>query len=88
MVEGKVDAAMIWSGAISQAKLNRPEGQFQMVKGYVPIPEMRWDSAWGIKKTEVEFKKFIDDAFDEMLESGEIKRIVERYGMPYYPPME
>ena len=88
MVEGKVDAAMIWSGAISQAKLNRPEGQFQMVKGYVPIPEMRWDSAWGIKKTEVEFKKFIDDAFDEMLESGEIKRIVERYGMPFYPPIE
>ena len=88
MVEGKVDAAMIWSGAISQAKLNRPEGQFQMVEGYVPIPEMRWDSAWGIKKTEVELKKFIDDAFDEMLESGEIKRIVERYGMPFYPPME
>ena len=88
MVEGKVDAAMIWSGAISQAKLNRPEGQFQMVEGYVPIPEMRWDSAWGIKKTEVVFKKFIDDESDEMLESGEMKRIVERYGMPFYPPME
>ena len=88
MVEGKVDAAMIWSGAISQAKLNRPEGQVQRVVGYVPIPEMRWDMAWCIKKTEVEFKKFIDDAFDEMLESGEIKRIVERYGMPFYPPME
>ena len=88
MVEGKVDAAMIWSGAISQAKMNRPEGEFEMVEGYVPIPEMRWDSAWVLKKTETEFKKFIDEAFEEMLESGEIKRIVERYGMPFYPPTQ
>ena len=59
--------------------MNRPEGEFQMVEGYVPIPEMRWDSAWVLKKTETEFKKFIDEAFEEMLESCEIKRIVERY---------
>ena len=86
MLDGKVDAAMIWSGAISQAKLNRPDGDLRMVEGYIPIPEMRWDSAWVLKNTETEFKKFIDEAFEEMLESGEIKRIVERYGMPFFPP--
>ncbi|MDA0237475.1 MAG: transporter substrate-binding domain-containing protein [Proteobacteria bacterium] len=88
MLDGTVDAAMIWSGAISQAKLNRPDGNLEMVKGYIPIPEMRWNSAWGLKNTETEFKKFIDDTFEEMLKSGEIKRIVERYGMPFFPPVE
>jgi len=88
LVRGEVDAAMIWSGAISQARLENPQAEFEMVKGYVPPPEVRWNSAWVVKEKETEFKRFIDDAFAEMLESGEIKRIVERYGMPFYPPVE
>ena len=87
MIQGKVDAAMIWSGSISQAKLDRPDAEFEMVKGYVPIPEMTWNSAWVVKGREIDFKKFIDESFAEMLKSGEIKRIVERYGMPFYPPV-
>ena len=50
LVRGKVDAAMIWSGAISQAKLEHPEAEFEMAKGYVPVPEMRWNSVWVIKE--------------------------------------
>jgi ABC-type amino acid transport substrate-binding protein len=87
LVRRQIDAGMIWSGAISQARLNRPEAEFEMVEGYVPIPEMRWNSAWVIKSREKDFKKFIDESIEEMLESGEIKRIVERYGMPFYPPV-
>ncbi|MGD2140133.1 MAG: transporter substrate-binding domain-containing protein [Burkholderiales bacterium] len=87
MVRGEINAAMIWSGAISQAKLNRPEAEFTMVRGYVPVPEMRWNSAWVVKKREIDFKKFIDESFTEMLKTGEIKRIVERYGMPFFPPV-
>ena len=87
MIRREVDAAMIWSGSISQAKLDRPEAEFEMVPGYVPMPEMRWNSAWVVKSREVDFKKFIDEAFVEMLETGEIKRIVERYGMPFFPPV-
>jgi len=88
LVRGEVDAAMIWSGAVSQAKLEHPEAEFEMAKGYVPVPEMRWNSAWVVKAKEKELKQFIDEAFAEMLKSGEIKRIVERYGMPFYPPFE
>jgi ABC-type amino acid transport substrate-binding protein len=88
LVERKIDAAMIWSGAISQAKLTRPEAEFEMVKNYVPLPDMRWNMAWVIKSREVEFKKFISEAFTDMLKTGEIKRIVERYGMPFYPPFK
>ena len=87
MIRRDVDAAMIWSGSISQAKLDRPEAEFEMAKGYEPIAEMRWNSAWVVKKREVDFKKFIDEAFVEMLETGQIKRIVERYGMPFFPPV-
>jgi polar amino acid transport system substrate-binding protein len=87
LVRHEVDAAMIWSGAISQARLEHPEAEFEMPKGYVPVPEMRWNSAWVVKEKEKELLQFIDEAFGQMLKSGEIKRIVERYGMPFYPPM-
>jgi len=86
LIRREVDAAMIWSGAISQARLEHPDAEFQMAKGYVPVPEMRWNSAWVVKVKETELLQFIDEAFVQMLKSGEIKRIVERYGMPFYPP--
>ena len=88
LLRHEVDAAMLWSGAISQARLEHPEAEFQMVKGYVPIPQMRWNSAWGVKEKEYELKQFIDEEFTQMLKSGEIKRIVERYGMPFFPPLQ
>jgi ABC-type amino acid transport substrate-binding protein len=88
LINGQVNAAMIWSGSISQAKLQHPEGEFEMVKGYQPPDEMRFDNAWGIKEKEVELLKFIDEEFAAMLKSGETKRISERYGVPFYPPLE
>lgn len=87
MVRGEIDAAMIWSGAISQAKLERPEAEFEMPKGYVPVPEMRWNSAWVVKSKEAELLQFINESFAQMLKSGEIKRLCERYGVPFYPPV-
>jgi ABC-type amino acid transport substrate-binding protein len=88
LIAGKVNAAMIWSGSISQAKLEHPEAEFQMVKGYQPPEEMRFDNAWGIKEKEAELLKFINDEFDAMLKSGETRRISERYGVPFFPPIE
>ena len=85
---GEIDAAMLWSGSISQAKLNRPEAEFEMVKGFVPPSDVRWNSVWVIKAKEVELKQFIDEAFAQMTKSGEIRRLAERYGVPYFPPVQ
>jgi ABC-type amino acid transport substrate-binding protein len=87
LVRGEVNAAMLWSGSISQARLEHPEAEFELVKGYVPEPEVRWNNAWVVKAKEVELRQFIDESFEQMLKSGEIRRIVERYGMPFYPPV-
>ncbi|MFN0313542.1 MAG: substrate-binding periplasmic protein [Burkholderiales bacterium] len=86
LLKGEVNAAMIWAGAVSRAKLEHPEAEFEMVKGYMPMSEMRWNSAWGVKEKEVELMQFINAALGEMHKKGEIRRIVERYGMPYLPP--
>jgi ABC-type amino acid transport substrate-binding protein len=87
LVRAQINAAMIWSGAISQAKLEHPEAEFEMVKGYEPPLEMRFNNNWGIKEKETELLQFINDEFDAMLKSGETKRLSERYGIPFYPPV-
>ena len=86
LLKGQVNVAMIWSGAVSRARLEHPEAEFEMVKGYEPMAEMRWNSAWGVKQKEVELMQFLNVALAQMVKSGEIRRIVERYGMPYMPP--
>jgi ABC-type amino acid transport substrate-binding protein len=40
-----------------------------------------------IKAKEGELKSFLDEAFEKMLKSGEIRRLCERYGIPFYPPV-
>lgn len=88
LISGKVNAAMIWSGSVSQAKLEHPEAEFEMVKDYVPPPEMRFNNNWGVKEKEVELIKFINEEFEAMLKSGETRRLCERYGVPFYAPIE
>jgi ABC-type amino acid transport substrate-binding protein len=48
---------------------------------------MRFDNNWGVKEKETELIRFIDEAFAEMLKSGETRRLSERYGVPFYPPI-
>jgi ABC-type amino acid transport substrate-binding protein len=48
---------------------------------------MRFDNNWGVKEKEVELIGFINEAFAEMLKSGETRRLSERYGVPFYPPV-
>jgi len=66
LIRGEVNAAMMWSGSIAQARLDHPEAEFEK---------------------EVELIKFINEEFAAMNKSGEMKRLSERYGIPYFPPL-
>jgi ABC-type amino acid transport substrate-binding protein len=87
MVQGEVQAAMLWSGALATLKRDY-QAEFSMVPGYVPPKGQRWNGAWAIPKKEPELKRFLDEQFEALLKDGEIKRIVESYGMPFYPPFD
>ena len=51
-------------------------------------PEMRFNNNWGVKEKEIELIRFINEEFEAMLKSGETRRLSERYGVPFYPPIE
>jgi ABC-type amino acid transport substrate-binding protein len=87
MAKGEVEAAMLWTGSLATLKRDYA-ADFHMVPGYVPAPGQRWNGAWAIPKKESELKRFLDEQFELLLAEGEIKRIVERYDMPFYPPFD
>ena len=87
LVDQEIQSAMLWSGAVSQAKLDFANAEFDVVKNFKPFEGTRWDMAWVVKTEEKGLLEFINSSFDEMLESGEIQQIVERYGVPFFPPL-
>lgn len=86
MANGEIDAAMVWGTAISVAHREFPDAKFHMVEGYVPEADQRWNLNFIVRKQDKSLMKFIDDSVAEMLTNGRMKKIVESYDVPFYPP--
>jgi ABC-type amino acid transport substrate-binding protein len=84
-VKGEVDAAMVWEPGLPVAKKEKGY-DIKPVPGYIPVAGQRWNGAWGVKGKESEFITFLDDELTKMVANGELKQIVESYGLNYYPP--
>ncbi|MBX9632382.1 MAG: transporter substrate-binding domain-containing protein [Burkholderiales bacterium] len=85
LLRKEVDAIMVWGPSIPVA--NREKNvELAMSAGFQPVPGQRFNGAWAVKAKETEFKQLIDEAFTQMLASGEMKQIVEKYGVPFFAP--
>ena len=85
LVKHEVDAGMMWSGAFATMKRDY-DTDVEIVPGYVPTIDQRWNGVWALPKDEIEFKQFLDLELASMLDSGEIERIVKKYATPFYAP--
>ncbi len=85
LLRGEVDAVMVWGPSIPVA--NRDKNvELAMSEGFVPAPGQRFNAAWGVKRKEDGFLELLDQELAAMRASGEIRRIVEKYGVPYFDP--
>lgn len=86
MMKGEVDAGMLFSTTLGTIQTDYPKATFKMVPGFVPLDGLRFNAAWVVRKEDKSLRAFIDEGLGELLETGKIKEIVERYGVPFYPP--
>lgn len=85
LLRKEVDAIMVWGPSIPVA--NREKNvELAMSKGFQPMPGQRFNGAWAVKSKEDGFLELINKEFGEMLASGEMQAIVEKYGVPWFPP--
>jgi len=86
MANGEIDAALVWSTVLPQAKSKYPDATFKMANGYVPAEGQHWNLKYLVRKRDTSMIKFINEGIKELLDDGKIKEIVESYGVPFYPP--
>jgi polar amino acid transport system substrate-binding protein len=85
---GEINAALVWSSDLAYVQRDFPNGvKFHPVAGYLPEPTLRWDMAIAVPAGDPGLKQFLDDQIGELLKSGEIQKIVESYGIPFYGPV-
>ena len=88
MVRGEVDAAMVWSPALGIAQRDFADAKFRPISNYKPDPLFTWNIAMIVPRTDTKLKALVDNGLSQLLESGELQAIVEKYGVPYFPPVD
>jgi len=83
---GEIDVGLVWSPAMAYARKDFSKAKFQVMSDYVPEAALRWNVAIAVPENDAGLKQSLDHAIEELLRNGEIKRIVESYGVPFYPP--
>jgi len=88
MVRGEVDAAMVWSPALGIAQRDFADAKFRPISNYKPDPLFTWNIAMIVPRTDTKLKALVDNGISQLLESGELQAIVEKYGVPYFAPVD
>jgi ABC-type amino acid transport substrate-binding protein len=57
-----------------------------MVEGYVPPESQRWNLKHVVRKEDKSLIEFLNKGTKELLANGKMAQIVEKYGVPFYPP--
>jgi ABC-type amino acid transport substrate-binding protein len=84
--KAEIDVALVWSPALAYARKDFSSIPFQ-VSNQMPEAGLRWNVSMAVPEGDTALKELLDKAINELLRDGEIKRIVESYGVPFYPPM-
>ena len=88
MVRGEVDAAMVWSPALGLAHRDFADAEFHPISNYEPDPLFTWNVAMIVPRTDTKLKTLVDNGISQLLDNGEIQAIVEKYGVPYFAPVD
>ena len=88
MVRGEVDAAMLWSPSLGLAQRDFADAEFHPISNYEPDPLFTWNVAMIVPRTDTKLKTLVDNGISQLLDNGEIQAIVEKYGVPYFAPVD
>lgn len=86
MQKGEVDAGLVWAPMAGSILKERPESKVKLVENYALEPTLRWNLAIAVRKEDQDLKETLSQILAELLEKGQIKEVLDKYGVPFYPP--
>jgi len=103
MANGVTNVALVFSHAPAVAKKNHPDFNFTIDRTYTPealfeivgedyvgegLGQQLWNLKFVAQKRDKSFIEFINQGIQTLTENGTIAKLVEKYGVPYFAPIE
>lgn len=86
LARGEIDAAAVSPATIAWYIHAHPEGHLAYVHAYDTEPELAWNLAIGLRRSDEALVDAVNVALDRLIADGTIERIYTRYGVPYRKP--
>jgi polar amino acid transport system substrate-binding protein len=79
--KGELDAALATPASIGYYNLLHKDAAVTLVRAYENQPELRWEIAVGMRKSDDALVAKINEAIDRLLADGTVSRIYASYGI-------
>jgi len=86
VAKGEIAAAAVSPMSIGWYNLNHPDAKLGVAYAYDRVPELGWNVAVGMRRSDAALRSEIDRAVTEMLKDGTFERIYASYGIEFRPP--
>ena len=84
--KGELDAALVTPVSIGYYNLLHKDAPVTLVRAYESQPELRWEIAVGMRKSDDALVAAVNEAIDRLLADGTVNRIYASYGIEPSPP--
>jgi polar amino acid transport system substrate-binding protein len=86
LASGEIDAAAVTALSAGYYNLQHPAAKFRLIYAYDAVPELGWNLAVGMRRSDHFLRRAVDDAVQAMLDDGTFDRIYASYGIEHRPP--
>jgi ABC-type amino acid transport substrate-binding protein len=86
LAHGDIDAAAVSPATIAYYIHGHPDARLSYVNAYDSEPELRWNLAVGLRRSDDALVDAVNTALDQLVGDGTVERIYARYGVPYRHP--
>jgi polar amino acid transport system substrate-binding protein len=86
LVAGRVMAAAVSPASVGYFNHGHPGRPLRLVHAYEGEPELAWNLAVGMRRSDAALREALDRAIDQLLADGSVRRIYARYGIEHRLP--
>ena len=84
--KSELDAALVTPASVGYYNLLHKDAPLTVVRAYENEPELRWEIAVGMRKSDDALVAAVNEAIDQLLADGTVLRIYGSYGIESSPP--
>jgi ABC-type amino acid transport substrate-binding protein len=86
LAKGELEAGAVSPASIAYYIRSHPEGRLRYVHAYDDEPELRWNLAVGLRRSDDALVEAVNQALERLTQDGSLMRIYGSYGVEYRRP--